>query len=102
MKFVQTHVILTILRMCWGGSVLQLLTPDPVNPLNPATKSKLCKNHMLSQSKRALTPQHLQFLTISAHWRHRRRLIVLDSVFWIQDPGCRILDPGSCIQDPGS
>ena len=34
-EFVQTHVILTILRVCRGGSVLQLLTPDPVNLLNP-------------------------------------------------------------------
>ena len=48
-EFVQTHVILTILRVCWGGSVLQLLTPDPVNPvnpLNPVMNSKLCENHM--------------------------------------------------------
>ena len=30
-EFVQTHVTLTILRVCWGESVLQLLTPDPAN-----------------------------------------------------------------------
>ena len=43
---VQTHVILAILRVCWGGSVLQLLTPDPVNPLNLLMNSNLCENHM--------------------------------------------------------
>ena len=56
-EFVQNHVILTILRVCWGGSVLQLLTPDPLNlvnpanllnPVNPVTNSKLCKNNALS------------------------------------------------------
>ena len=33
-EFLQSQVILTILRVCWGGSVLQLLTPDPLNLLN--------------------------------------------------------------------
>ena len=56
-EFVQTHVILTILRVCWGGSILQLLTPDLVNSV---MNSKLCQSQMLSQSKRALTPSPLQ------------------------------------------
>ena len=30
-EFAQTHVILAILRVCWGGSVLQLLAPDPLD-----------------------------------------------------------------------
>ena len=42
-EFVQTHVILSILRVYWGGSLLQLLTPDPVNPVNLVTNSRLCK-----------------------------------------------------------
>ena len=58
-QFTQTHVILGILRVGWGGSVLQLLAPDPVNPLNPVTNSRLCKKHVFSQQKRALTPQNL-------------------------------------------
>ena len=47
-EFVQTHVILTILRVCSGGSVLQLLTPDLVNPVNPLMNSKLCENYLFS------------------------------------------------------
>ena len=50
-EFVQTHVILAILRVCWGGSVLQLLTPDPLNPVNlvnPLTNSTLRKNNVFT------------------------------------------------------
>ena len=67
-ELVQTHVILTILRVCWGWSVLKLLTPDlvnprnllnPVNPLKPAMNSQWCVNHLFLWSKRALTsPNH--------------------------------------------
>ena len=51
--FVQTHVILTILRVCWGGSVLQSLTPDLVNPV---MNSKLSENNLFSKLERVLTP----------------------------------------------
>ena len=38
-EIVHTDVILEILRVRWGGSVLQLLTPDPANPANPQVHS---------------------------------------------------------------